>query len=74
MLQKIHKEQKCNIIHLYESDINKNKISIEKIITEKRVVSPYAKEMIGIPLVGSAPCGGPLLAEQNIEEMIIILF
>jgi repressor LexA len=26
--------------------------------------------MVGIPLVGSAPCGEPLLGESNIEEMI----
>ena len=26
--------------------------------------------MVGIPLVGSAPCGEPLLGENNVEEMI----
>lgn len=27
-------------------------------------------EYVAVPLVGSAPCGGPLTAEQNIEEYI----
>lgn len=37
---------------------------------QKEVVSPYTPIMVEIPLVGSAPCGGPLLGEQNIEDMI----
>ncbi len=49
---------------------NNKEISIKKLITEKIVVSPYLNEMIKVPLVGSAPCGDPLLGEQNIEEMI----
>lgn len=52
--------------------VNKNIISTGKIILEKRVLSPYTKEMIGIPLVGSAPCGEPLMGEQNIEEIIMV--
>ena len=28
--------------------------------------------MVRIPLVGSAPCGEPLLGEQNIEEYIMV--
>jgi repressor LexA len=28
------------------------------------------QEMINVPLVGSAPCGAPLFAEENIEEMV----
>ncbi len=36
------------------------------------VPSPYNFEMIGIPLVGSAPCGEPLLGESNIEEVIMV--
>lgn len=47
-----------------------NPISIQKEITPKIIKSPYVGEMIGIPLVGSAPCGEPLLGESNIEEMI----
>jgi len=36
----------------------------------KAILSPYAKEMVRVPLVGSAPCGNPLLGEENIEEYI----
>jgi hypothetical protein len=38
----------------------------------QKIISPYTKEMIGIPLVGSAPCGEPLLGESNIEEIIMV--
>lgn len=40
-------------------------------VLKKNTVSPYT-EMIGIPLVGSAPCGEPLLGENNIEETIMV--
>lgn len=46
--------------------------SVDKIILEKEVLSPYSVDMIGIPLVGSAPCGEPLLGETNIEEIIMV--
>lgn len=36
------------------------------------VLSPFTREMIRIPLVGSAPCGSPLFGEQNIEEYILV--
>jgi DUF2075 family protein/SOS-response transcriptional repressor LexA/DNA replication protein DnaC len=36
------------------------------------VPSPYVIEMVEVPLVGSAPCGEPLLGESNIEEMILV--
>jgi len=36
----------------------------------QRVVSPYVIEMVKIPLVGSAPCGNPILGKENIEEYI----
>ena len=36
------------------------------------VVSPITREMLQIPLVGSAPCGAPLLAQENIEEYISV--
>ncbi|MDQ5901592.1 MAG: uncharacterized protein QG580_307 [Patescibacteria group bacterium] len=42
----------------------------EIIITENKIVSPLAIEVVQIPLVGSAPCGNPLLGEENIEEYI----
>jgi repressor LexA len=34
------------------------------------VASPLTLEMVQVPLVGSAPCGNPLLGEENIEEYI----
>jgi len=34
------------------------------------ILSPITVEMIRVPLVGSAPCGNPLLGEENIEEYI----
>lgn len=46
--------------------INKKEVNI----AEKKIVSPLTVEMIQIPLVGSAPCGNPLLGEENIEEYI----
>ncbi|MFH1200773.1 MAG: DNA/RNA helicase domain-containing protein [bacterium] len=49
-----------------------NKISINQQIVKEKIVSPYTKEMIGIPLVGSAPCGEPLLGENNVEEIIMV--
>lgn len=36
----------------------------------KPVLSPFSMEMVSVPLVGSAPCGNPLLGEENIEEYI----
>lgn len=34
------------------------------------VNSPYIADVFKIPLVGSAPCGNPLLGQENIEEYI----
>ncbi|MDD2657061.1 MAG: DUF2075 domain-containing protein [Candidatus Pacebacteria bacterium] len=36
------------------------------------VLSPITIDMIRVPLVGSAPCGNPLVGEQNIEEYILV--
>jgi len=41
-------------------------------IVKKEIISPYLEEMIGVPLVGSAPCGEPLFGENNIEEIIMV--
>lgn len=41
-------------------------------ISLKNVSSPYMKQMVRIPLVGSVPCGTPLCAEENIEEFILV--
>lgn len=40
-----------------------------KLIKDLRVSDAHART-VDIPLVGSAPCGAPFLAEQNIETMI----
>lgn len=34
------------------------------------VPTPLATEMVMVPLVGSAPCGSPILGEENIESEI----
>lgn len=36
------------------------------------VRSPITVEMVRIPLVGSAPCGNPLLGQENIQEYISV--
>ncbi len=38
----------------------------------RAVLSPYAKEMVSILLVGSAPCGKPLDHKENIEGHILV--
>ncbi len=45
--------------------------SINKMVMQK-IVSPYVQGMVGVPLVGSAPCGEPFLGENNIEEIIMV--
>ena len=50
-------------------------ITVEDILNEKEIVSPYGsyvREMVRVPLVGSAPCGEPLLGESNIEREIMV--
>jgi DUF2075 family protein/SOS-response transcriptional repressor LexA/DNA replication protein DnaC len=54
---------------LLEQEMNK-KVDSENFYHKKMIVSPFAKDVIMIPLVGSAPCGNPLLGEENIEEYI----
>jgi len=44
---------------------------VSEIKTDK-ILSPYTVEMVEVPLVGSAPCGEPLLGENNVEEMIMV--
>lgn len=36
------------------------------------IFSPITLNMLRIPLVGSAPCGNPLLGQENIEEYISV--
>jgi len=45
---------------------------LKEMILEKEVLSPYSVETMGVPLVGSAPCGEPLLGENNTEEIIMV--
>ncbi|MBP6857575.1 MAG: DUF2075 domain-containing protein [Candidatus Pacebacteria bacterium] len=61
-----------NLRNYLNQIVNKNLISIQKEITQKFIKSPYIGEMIGIPLVGSAPCGEPLLGESNVEDTIMV--
>jgi len=56
----------------YFSKILRKIIKNPKDSSFNRIVSPYSKQFISIPLVGSAPCGEPLLGEQNIEEEILV--
>lgn len=44
----------------------------EQITYTKPILSPITLDMIRVPLVGSAPCGNPLVGEQNIEEYILV--
>jgi DUF2075 family protein/DNA replication protein DnaC len=44
----------------------------EQIVYTRPVLSPITREMIRVPLVGSAPCGNPLVGEQNIEDYILV--
>ncbi|MDO8408241.1 MAG: DUF2075 domain-containing protein [bacterium] len=49
--------------------------SLEKVLDssiQAPILSPYMGEMTRVPLVGSAPCGNPLIGEQNIEEYISV--
>ncbi len=47
-------------------------VKFEELYNEKEIISPFTKEMIAIPLVGSAPCGLPLMHEDNTEEIIMV--
>ncbi len=62
-----------NLRNYFKKLLNKEvikKIYFEEFYNGKKTVSPFTIEMIRIPLVGSAPCGNPLLGEENIEEYI----
>lgn len=45
-------------------------INFKEIFNANKIVSPFTIEMLRVPLVGSAPCGNPLLGQENIEEYI----
>ena len=38
----------------------------------RSIKSPITLDTVQIPLVGSAPCGNPLLGEENVEEYIAV--
>lgn len=50
----------------------KEEIAYKERYYKNKIISPYSVEMIPIPLVGSAPCGNPLLGEENIEDHIMV--
>ncbi len=60
-----------NIKDYLEGLINDKKY-INEFVREDKIISPYRMETIGIPLVGSAPCGAPLLGEENTEGLIMV--
>lgn len=59
-----------NLRNYLDQIINKTPISIQKEIAPKIIKSPYLARMMEIPLVGSAPCGLPLMSEENTQEII----
>jgi len=59
-----------NLRYYFKTIIDEGSIPHKIGVTPKKVLSPYAVEMVSIPLVGLAPCGGPLVRESNIEEYI----
>lgn len=61
-----------NLREYFNRIISKKEVILQKEIIPKMIKTPYISniEMISIPLVGSAPCGEPILGEQNIEELI----
>ena len=42
------------------------------VVWSRPILSPLTREMIQIPLVGSAPCGNPMLGQENIEEYVLV--
>lgn len=46
------------------------KMWFEALFNAKKIAFPTTMERISVPLVGSVPCGSPLLGEENIERYI----
>lgn len=61
-----------NLREYFNRILSKKEVILQKEIIPKMIKTPYISnvELISIPLVGSVPCGEPILGEQNIEEMI----
>ena len=63
-------------VHFVDKEVEKffksriGNTKLKPIKEQKKILSPFTVEMIMVPLVGSAPCGNPLLGEENIEEYI----
>lgn len=58
----------------YFKNILINKSVSQKEITPSVIKSPYLDKnnFVAIPLVGTAPCGNPLVGEENTERMILV--
>jgi uncharacterized protein len=55
------------------SDVISSGASVSRKPDRKELVkSPITVDMVRIPLVGSAPCGNPLLGEENIEDYVSV--
>ncbi len=54
--------------HINDLFSNTNRNSLPRI----SILSPITVDMVRVPLVGSAPCGNPLLGQENIEEYISV--
>ena len=61
-----------NLRNYFKKVLDVEVTKYNEVTIPKKVLSPYTVEMVSIPLVGSAPCGAPLLGENNIEEMIMV--
>lgn len=57
------------IIEQPKSKMEEKIISKTTVLKEK-IPSPLTLEMMRVPIVGSAPCGVPLMSEENIEEYV----
>ncbi len=60
-----------NLRDYFKSKIKCDTQEVKSTIKES-IVSPYVAEMVGIPLLGMAPCGAPFNAEENTEEIILV--
>ncbi len=57
--------------HILLSEVEVKKL--ETIKVNELSKSPYVDiKMMMVPLVGSAPCGSPLISEENIDEIIMV--
>lgn len=57
-----------NLRGYFKNVIHGEALAVKNFVTSLK--SPYSSGVVKIPLVGSAPCGSPLLGEENIEEYV----